>query len=157
MRTLVFLLALLVGTLTAACLHKKQERAAVEVLPRTDGRVLRVQQQQPVKQHQCHQNVITYFIPKKDLSNHMDVYVQLTKSLDLLHQNFLSLNRNLVTVFFFHNGDFTDEEAINLQSLIPGVDIRLVNLDNTPFWELPESYSVKLKQADADSIGNIVM
>jgi alpha 1,2-mannosyltransferase len=81
---------------------------------------------------------------KRHSSYNRDSYGLLVKSLRLLFQNYLSINDHYrqVEIFIFHTGDF---DATDLVTLEDGLSddkykgmIRLVNLNNTEFWALPD-------------------
>lgn len=119
-----------------------------------------ISQQQP----QCTENAIVYFVEKKfDSHTHQPTYGNLIKSLDLLHDNYLqqqqqeeqreakgngqqrdSSSHSNTNLFLFHLGDFDAHDLQQIEwrynsATSSKMMIQLVNLANTPYWEIPPS------------------
>jgi len=83
---------------------------------------------------------------KRHKTYHRDSYGLLVKSIRSLFNNYLSLNdhHREVDIFIFHTGDFDLDDLITLENGLVFKDekykgmIRLINLNNTEFWKLPD-------------------
>jgi Glycolipid 2-alpha-mannosyltransferase len=96
----------------------------------------------------CRSNAIVYLAQKVHSSYGRDSYSQLLRSLDLLNQNYLSINDHInnTDIFIFHTGDFNQSDIAILEqhlgtpnepsSSTYGV-IHLVDLSGTKFWSRP--------------------
>jgi alpha 1,2-mannosyltransferase len=93
--------------------------------------------------YKCHSsNAIVYMVQKgKHSSYERNSTALFLKSLDLLYRNYLSMDRHYdnVDVFLFHTGDYTQEDLDWLQNRYHHhVFFRLMNLQDTDYWSLPE-------------------
>ncbi len=94
-------------------------------------------------------NAIAILIQKQHSTYRRDSYGLLLQTLQLLRDNYLLQdypnNLDNVDVFLFHTGEFHFTDAIVLESLLlettnyPVGIVKLVNLNNTPYWRLPHN------------------
>jgi alpha 1,2-mannosyltransferase len=94
-------------------------------------------------------NALVLLAQKKHATYGRDSLGMLVKTLDLLRDNYLSLGNHAknVDLFLFHTGDFTDSDLVYLENRLrlgknrsssrAGI-LRLVDLNNTVYWSLPE-------------------
>lgn len=97
-------------------------------------------------------NALVFLAQKKHSTYGRDSLGLLIKTLDLFRDNYLSIgnNRDNVDIFLFHTGDFGDADLLFLEARLNlGVAenndklraiLRLVNLNNTAYWSLPELF-----------------
>jgi hypothetical protein len=94
-------------------------------------------------------NALVFLAQKKHSTYGRDSLGLLVKTLDLLRDNYLSLGNHAenVDLFLFHTGDFTDSDLVYLENrlrgkeqglLVPAGILRMVDLNNTVYWSLPE-------------------
>mmetsp|Transcript_13481 Transcript_13481/g.24137 ORF Transcript_13481/g.24137 Transcript_13481/m.24137 type:complete len:881 (-) Transcript_13481:2343-4985(-) len=82
------------------------------------------------------QGCIVYLAQKKHSSYGRDSFHMLRRSLDLLYENYNTRHRSDVLVF--HEGDFTQQDELDLQQDGIRPEIHLVRLENgSKYWELP--------------------
>lgn len=90
----------------------------------------------------CIPNVITYLVQKgKHSSYDRNSTALFLMSLDLLYKNYLSIDNHYdnVDIFIVHTGDHTMDDLLFLESRYNNtVHFKLVDLNNTDFWTLPE-------------------
>ena len=106
-------------------------------------------------------NAIVILAQKKHSTYQRDSYGYLIKALDLIHENYLSLNQHAdnADVFIFHTGDFNETDLLLLEPHVggdPGI-LKLVNLNNSPYWYLPQWHKkddqTKWLQSDVYPLG----
>jgi Glycolipid 2-alpha-mannosyltransferase len=90
----------------------------------------------------CQRNAIVYLAQKNHSSYKRDSYATLFRSLSLLNQNYLSINKHMdsVDLFIFHTGDFVKHDLKAIERLLGPSSIgaiRLVNLVNSTYWARP--------------------
>ena len=91
----------------------------------------------------CKTNAIVYVTQKVHSSYKRDSFGIMQRSLDLLYKNYLMIDghyRN-ADVFLFHEGDVTAEDLDMLESKQDPAargTMRLVNLADSPYWQVPE-------------------
>lgn len=95
---------------------------------------------------QCKRNAIVYFAESTAAHNRGETTAlgQLTKSLDLLFENYLLDNYQSTSVILFHAGDFGADDLAALELRYPAETrgtMQLVNLVDTRYWTLPISLS----------------
>jgi hypothetical protein len=87
-------------------------------------------------------NAIIYMAQKSHKVYLRDSLALLTRSLDLLFQNYLLIDEHYknATVFIFHTGDFDYTDIQKWEKRYPpeakGV-LQEINLLNTPYWKVP--------------------
>jgi alpha 1,2-mannosyltransferase len=109
----------------------------------------------------CHTNAILYVVQKgKHASYGRDSTLLLHKSLDLLFQNYLSVNRHYdnVDVLLFHSGDYNQDDLRRLNDRYNySVHFKLIDLNATDYWTLPETVrndnTSQWVRADAFQVG----
>jgi hypothetical protein len=88
-------------------------------------------------------NAIVYLVQKVHSSYNRDSYGTLLRSLQLLHEHYLSVDNHMdnTNLFLFHTGDFnaTDVEWIEDNIFHTRGFVRLVDLSGSRFWARPES------------------
>jgi hypothetical protein len=95
-----------------------------------------------LSKRRCRTNAVIYLAQKTHSSYGRDSYGNLLMSLDLLHDNYLSINDHLdnTDIYIFHTGDFnsTDLQALEKRygSSYQGA-LHLVDLSNSTFWARP--------------------
>lgn len=85
----------------------------------------------------CRTNAVAYVVRKENSGS----IGSLARSLDLLYENYLNEFYQDSHVFLFHTGDFDAEDLKQLEwrfSESTKGTIHLVNIANTPYWQLPE-------------------
>lgn len=91
-----------------------------------------ISQSEPI----CRQNAIAYMVRKEGS------FGSLVRSLDHLYENYLNEFHHDAHVFLFHVGDFKTEDLQQLEwrySMETRGTIQLVNLANTPYWQIPDN------------------
>lgn len=88
-------------------------------------------------------NAIIYMAQKSHKVYLRNSLALLERSLDLLFQNYLLLNDQYLnaTVFIFHTGDFDKSDLQGWEERYPAKTkgtIQLVDLLNTPYWQVPD-------------------
>jgi Glycolipid 2-alpha-mannosyltransferase len=111
------------------------------------------------------ENAIVFLVQKNHTTYHRDSYQLLIQSLDLLYQNYLSQNDGTnaddVDIYLFHTGDFDTQDLDHLEPRILGTAtttttlssrnagmLKLVNLVETPYWQLP--HNVRMDSPETD-------
>jgi hypothetical protein len=112
------------------------------------------------------QNAIVFLVQKNHTTYHRDSYQLLIQSLDLLYQNYLSqndgTNADNVDIYLFHTGDFDKHDLDHLEPRILGKTtttttttsnknagmLKLVNLIETPYWQLPHNVRMDTPETD---------
>ena len=87
-------------------------------------------------------NAIIYMAQKSHKVYLRDSMALLSKSLDLLFQNYLLMDDHYlnVTVFIFHTGDFDQTDIDAWEARYPEETrgtLQLINLWGTPYWQTP--------------------
>jgi alpha 1,2-mannosyltransferase len=91
----------------------------------------------------CRSNAIVYLVQKGEHFTYgRNSTALFFKSLDLLFQNYLSVNRHYdnVDVLLFHSGDYTQEDFEFLNHRYNhSVHFKLIDLNATDYWTIPET------------------
>ena len=92
----------------------------------------------------CRKNAVIYLAQKVHSSYGRDSYSSLLRSLDLINQNYLSINNHInnTDVFIFHTGDFNRSDLEILEDHLDVGVVNLVDLSGTQFWARPR-YNAK--------------
>lgn len=103
------------------------------------------QERKSIPQDVCRPNVIVYLAQKGNHTSYgRDSFGLLTKSMDLLYQNYLNDYYETATLLIFHTGDFTEEDVTILeqrQSPHTHGTLQLVDLTRVAggiYWSLPQ-------------------
>ena len=92
----------------------------------------------------CRTNAVVYLAQKTHSSYQRDSYGHLLHSIELLRENYLSIDghdENL-DIFIFHTSDFDEKDLLELErqfnSSSPGL-VRIIDLVGSPYWQRPEN------------------
>ena len=91
----------------------------------------------------CRSNAFVILAQKTHSSYKRDSYGPLLETLDLLRENYLSIDDHdeNTDVFLFHTGDFDEKDLPEIESRLGdkiGI-LKLVNLDKSVYWYLPRN------------------